>query len=201
MVALAPRHRAVGLLVRAGVPGSLLLAGPLIANPSGTLRAVLEQPNHPLLDHPTPWMRFAPHLGAGVVAAGPARLVAVIVAAAVSWMVCRRTTRPALVVWIVALCFASRSLFEAVMVAYYIWPALAVALIVAARATRARFAAVGVLSSFATVFALRGWRGEWAWWSVLVVCIVAALIAAWPSPRGPGAHDGFDTPVARPAER
>ncbi|HXR27812.1 MAG TPA: hypothetical protein VN771_08095, partial [Candidatus Baltobacteraceae bacterium] len=105
VLGLAPRRRTVGLLVRAGLPGAVLLAGPLIANPSATLRAVLDQPNHPLLDHPTPWMHFAPRLGDGVVAAGPTRLVAVAVAVVVSWMVCRRTRRLDRIVWIVAVCF------------------------------------------------------------------------------------------------
>ena len=201
VVALAPRKITVGLLVRVAVPGSVLLAGPLIANPSATLRAVLEQPNHPLLDHPTPWMRFAPHLGAGVVAAGPTRLVAVIVAAVVSWMVCRRTARVP-----TSSCGSWRSVSPAAACSRLSWWRITSGRpwrwrCSSPRATRARFAAVCVLSSFATVFALRGWRGEWAWWSVLVVCIVAALIAAWPSPRGPGAHDGFDIRIARPADR
>jgi len=185
VIALAPRRAVAGLLFRVGAPGALLLAGPLIANPKGTLRGVFANEGRliSVADHPTPWIHFAPHLGGGAIAAGPARLVAVIVACAVGWVVCRRTRRPEIVVWIVALCFAIRTLFEAVMVAYYIWPALALALVVAARATRARFAAACALSSFATMFALLGWQGEWAWWSVLVVCIGTTLVAAWPVPN------------------
>jgi hypothetical protein len=183
VVAKVPRRALTAVMARAVAPAAVLLAGPLVANPRGTLHALLDQPNsiavgHPT--HPTPWVHLAPHLGGGVVAAGPARLVAVVVAVVVSWMVCRRTGRDEVVVWAVALAFATRSLFEAVMVAYYLWPALAVALIVAARTTRVRFAAACVLSSFATSFALLGWRGEWPWWSVMVMCTAVILVAAWP---------------------
>jgi hypothetical protein len=184
VVALAPKGTAGRLLVRAGLPAALLLAGPVIANPRTTLRAVIDQPAYPLVNHPTPWLHFAPRLSEGVVAGGPVRLVAVIVAVLVSWFVCRRTERPELVLWVVAVSFAARSLFEAVMVAYYIWPTLAVGLIVAARARWARFGVVCVLSLFATFFALHGWRGEWGWWSVLVLCIGAVLVAAWPARPG-----------------
>ena len=185
VVALAPRRSALGILVRAGVPGALLIAGPLIANPSGTLRGVFAEEGRliSVADHPTPWMHFAPHLGGGLVAAGPARMGAVIAAVVVGWTVCRRTRRPELVVWVVALCFALRTLFESVMVAYYIWPALALALVAAARASRVRFAVAGAASSFATAFALLGWQNAWAWWSVLVACLAAVLVAAWPAPR------------------
>jgi hypothetical protein len=202
VVAMAPRRNAVGLVARAGVPAVLLLAGPLIANPRVTLRAVIDQPSYPLLDHPTPWIHFAPHLGPGVVATGPARLAGVIIATAVSWAVCRRTRRAELVVWIVAVCFATRSLFESVMVAYYIWPPLALALVVAARSTRARFVAACVFSSLGTMLALRDWRGEWVYWSVLLFCIGAVLAAAWPgSGSGPDSRRAQELNAARAASR
>jgi hypothetical protein len=195
VLAKTPRKRVLGFVVRAAVPGAVVLAGPLIANPLSTLRGVFaEDSTLSPLHHPTPWIALAPHLGHGVVAAGPARLVAVVVASVMSWVVCRRTVRPELILWTVALCFALRTLFEAVMVEYYIWPALAVALIVAARAGRVRFAAACALSSLATAFALRGWRGEWEWWSILVLCLGTTLVLAWPThatgrPAGPPSLD------------
>jgi hypothetical protein len=152
-----------------------------MADPRVTLRALLDQPNSTVLDHPTPWVHFAPHLGGGMVAAGPARLISVVAAAVVSWVFCRRTGRPECVLWMVAVCFATRSLFEAVMVAYYIWPVLAVALVVAARGTRIRFAATCALSTFATLFEVHNWRHGWGWWAILVTCIAAMLLAAWPA--------------------
>lgn len=183
VAAIAPRKKAVSLVIRAVAPATTLLAGPLLSSPSITLRALIDQPSSPLLNHPTPWMHFAPHLGGGAVAGGPARSVAVIVAVTVSFVVCRRTDRPDVVLWIVAACLATRCFFEAVMVSYYIWPALAMALVLAARATWTRFVAVCVFSSFATIFALHNWRGEWTWWLVIVVCIAAALVAAYPQQR------------------
>lgn len=188
VVAIAPRRSSLGLVIRAAIPPVVVLAGPLLANPGDTVRAVLTQPGYPLVDHPTPWTSLAPHLSGGAVAAGPVRLVAVALAVVMSWVVCRRTQRLAVVVWTVALCFATRSVFESVMVAYYIWPTLAVALVVAARAHWTRFASACVLSSFVTAFALSGWRGEWAWWSIVIGSIGAVLVAAWP--RATGAAPG-----------
>jgi hypothetical protein len=192
VVALAPHRARAGLLVRACVPAAVLLAGPLMANPRVTLRALLDQPNSTVHDHPTPWIHFAPHLGDGMVAAGPARLVAVVAAVVVSTLVCRRTMSPERLLWIVAVCFATRSLFEAVMDPYYVWPVLAVALVVAARASWARLAAACALSSCATVLAVHDWRGEWTWWSLVAISTGATVLAAWPARprREPAVHAG-----------
>jgi hypothetical protein len=184
VVAVAPRRNALGLVIRAGLPGAALLAGPLLANPRATLHAIIVQPGYPGANHPTPWLHFAPHLADGAVSSGPARMVAVILASVVSWVVCRRTQRIETMAWIVALCFATRGLFEAVMVAYYIWPTLAVALVVSARRSQTRFAAACGLAAYATVSAARQWQGEWAWWSVLLLCVGMVLVLAWPGREG-----------------
>ncbi len=99
---------------------------------------------------------------------------------AVSWVLCMRSPRPEVVFWVVAAAFVARSFFEAVMVCYYIWPALAVGLVLAARSSWTRFVAVCAISSFATVFALSSWRSEWGWWSVLIVCVGTILFVTRP---------------------
>jgi hypothetical protein len=202
ILALAPRGSRLALVVRSAVPATVLLAGPLAVDLGGTLHNIVGQPSSYILDHPTPWTRFAHHLGAGRVQAGPPRTVAVALAAVIGWSVCRRTSRTDLVIWVVAATLAVRNGFEAAMVGYYTWPALAVALLVSARAGRVRFAATGALVMFATGFAELGWRGPWAWWSVVMVSLVAVLALAFPvrsadtSSPSPPRGDRHDTAPA-----
>jgi hypothetical protein len=180
ILAMTPRASRFANLFRSIVPALILTVGPLLANPRATLRAIVDQPSSTILNHATPWVRFAPQLGHGVVAAGPVRLVALIAAFGVGWALCMRSPRPEVVFWVVAAAFVARSFFEAVMVCYYVWPALAVGLVLAARSSRTRFVAVCAISSFAAVFAPYNWRNEWGWWSVLIVCVGTILLITRP---------------------
>ena len=60
LLALAGRSRVLPLLVRASLPSVLLLATPLAAEFHATVRALVDQPNFPNIDHRTPWTSFAP---------------------------------------------------------------------------------------------------------------------------------------------
>jgi hypothetical protein len=62
------------------------------------------------------------------------------------------------------------------MVAFYVWPVLAVGLVAAARAGRWRLVAASGLAVFTTV--LSNWRlGEFPWWSSVTVCLLLVLAA------------------------
>ena len=175
-----------------------------MANWQATYTAVTSQPNWPLVDHPTPWLPLAAHLRGGSVAAGPARLVAIAVAcgcAAAVWRQCR-SARDAdawdpqtvlTVLWWVAVTLALRSVFEPVMVAYYLWPAFAVALVTAS-ATWPRSLATSVLSGTLTFASQVPWRSPWTWWLPVVIGLAATLLLA----RPPMAHQRADG-VAAPS--
>jgi hypothetical protein len=90
-------------------------------------------------------------------------------------------------VWWTAFALALRSFFEPVMVSYYVWPALALALIASARnwhrliATSA--AAVGV-----TFLSQADWHGRWLWWTPVAAGVILTLTLArfpvrWPFTR------------------
>src|SRR5271154_371853 len=79
ITAVAPERRR-GFLIRAAVPGVLSLAVAAAAHWTATIHAVTSQPNSPSIDHPTPWIYLAPHLADGDVAAGPARILAIVAA-------------------------------------------------------------------------------------------------------------------------
>ena len=77
------------------------------------------------------------------------------------------------------------------MVAFYVWPALAVALVAAARAGRVRLAASVAVATGVSVVAQ--WQlGELPWWSIVTVGIVAVLALGAPRSRVPA--DEYQVP-------
>src|ERR1700689_3038344 len=155
LTVVGPR-RLPGFLTRAAAPGVLLLAVAAAANWTATIHAVTSQPNSPQIDHPTPWIYLAPRLPEDQVAAGPARILALVAACGgglLAWRTWRSREMPLSapsppsatgstgwspeklqeVLWWTAVALALRSAFEPGMGAYYLWPPLAVALIPASR--------------------------------------------------------------------
>lgn len=164
----------LGLLARSAVPGVVLVAAAAAANWAATVHAITSQPNWPTVDHPTPWTSLAAHLSRGAVAAGPIRALTILAATGCAILAGRRWP-PALraggweravmpqLLWWCAAAMALRCATEPVMVAYYIWPALALVLIVTVPSWP-RLVAASVAATALTVFAQASWRGVWSWW-------------------------------------
>jgi hypothetical protein len=192
-----PRRRVPGFLIRAAVPAVVALAAAAAANWHATYAAVTSQPNSPTINHPTPWESLAPHLSGGVVAAGPARILAILVACGCGAVAGRRwhAARTAdwdhdtliEVLWWSALALALRCVFEPVVVAYYLWPAVAVALVAAAR-TWSRLIPTALAATALTFASQIAWHGVWAWWAPMMVLLALTLaFARFPLPwRWPG---------------
>ena len=186
LIALEPR-RVAGYLIRAAAPAAALLGVAAAANWRVTLHAVTNQPNWPRVDHPTPWTSLAPHLNGGAVAAGPFRLTAIGVAFMAAVILGRhfsaergRAWSPETLqefLWWTALALALRSVFEPVMVAYYLWPVLAVAVIAAVR-DWARLAATSVLVAVITFGSQVSWPGPWAWYGPMIAGLAVTLFLA-----------------------
>ena len=186
LIALEPR-RVVGYLIRAATPAVVVLGVAAAANWPVTVRAVTNQPNWPNVDHPTPWTSLAPHLSGGAVAAGPFRLMAIGVAFAAALILGRhfsaergRVWSPQTLqefLWWTALALALRSVFEPVMVAYYLWPVLAVAVIAAVRSW-ARLAATSFEVTVITFASQVYWRGPWAWYGPMIAGLALTLFLA-----------------------
>jgi hypothetical protein len=85
------------------------------------------------------------------------------------------------VLWWVALTLALRSFFEPVMVSYYPWPPMAVALIPAATLSWPRLVAVGVLAGGLTAAAQGPSHSVWIWWVPVVAGLVVLLALARPT--------------------
>ena len=165
----------------------MLLGAAAAANWNATYQAVTSQPNWPAIDHRTPWTLLAPHMADGAVAAGPARAVAIVVACGCALIVGRRlrTVRqrsvepgdtPGAAVVGRAGPGATR-VFEPVMVAFYLWPPLAVALVVAARSRR-RLVCTSVVVAAVTLGSQSSWRSPWGWWGFMVAGLALTLFFA-----------------------
>jgi hypothetical protein len=193
-VTVEPR-RLPGFAARAAAPAAVLLAMAAAANWTATVHAVVSQPNAPTVDHPTPWIYLrllAPHLSGGSVAAGPARALAIMLACGCGLAVWRRwrTARLAVpwtreifqdVLWWIAVALALRSAFEPVMVSYYVWPPLAVALAAASR-DWSRLVPAAAAATVLTFASQASWRNPWAWWTPIVAVLGITLLFA--RPRG-----------------
>jgi hypothetical protein len=192
---VGPR-RLPGFLARAAAPGVLLLAVAAAANWTATIHAVTSQPNSPQIDHPTPWIYLAPHLPDDQVAAGPARILALVAACGcglLAWRSWRTREMPPStsgapgwspeklqeVLWWTAVALALRSAFEPVMVAYYLWPPLAVALIPASR-DWTRLLGAGVTAVALTFFSQIHWHNPWSWWTPMIAVLALTLFLARP---------------------
>jgi hypothetical protein len=178
LTVVGPR-RWPGFLTRAAAPSVLLLAVAASANWTATIHAVTSQPNSPLIDHPTPWIYLAPHLAGGQVAAGPARILALAAACGCGLLAGRRR-RPDLLpdlLWWTAVALALRSAFEPVMVAYYLWPPLAVALITASRSWP-RLLGAGITATVLTFFSQIQWHNPWSWWTPMITVLGLTLFFA-----------------------
>ncbi|WP_157695595.1 hypothetical protein [Nakamurella panacisegetis] len=193
VLVMLPRPKVIGYLVRSALPAVVLLGTAAAANWTATLRAVTSQPNFPSRNHPTPWTSLAPEMSNGAVAAGPGRLLAVVCAVACALVLARRLRGRAgsgvwddavLVefLWWTAAALALRCVFETVMVAYYLWPVLIVALVAASR-SRSRLVPVAVASAALTFLAEAPWHGPWIWWGAMTAGLAVVLAAARPAGR------------------
>ncbi|MHB1583628.1 MAG: hypothetical protein ACYCU7_11490 [Acidimicrobiales bacterium] len=216
VLALAPTWRSLlKASVRALVPSALMLVLPLLEQWRSTTHALLDQPNYPALDHPTPWFFLAPvlspsHVTRGVVrqlvrhgrgwttlrvsgvhrvgevvAAGPGRMVALVLAGTFGMWLWRRRDRitPPQLLWAAAVCLALRSVFESVMDPFYLWPPLAVAAVLLAFNGGWRLAAGVTAIAAVTVFSQYHFS-PWGWYGPCVGALALILALAYPRLSG-----------------
>ena len=179
LLALAGRRNVFGMAIRSVLPAAVLIAGPLIANFRATVHALVDQPSSPSLNHATPWTALSPDAGGGLVAAGPIRILGLVLAGGIGiWIYRKSVTRPGLIVWSCALGLALRPYTESVMTAYYPWAALAVGLVVAAQCGR-RFGVAVVVAITTTVLAEQhlGWL---PWWTIQIAGVTGLILMAAP---------------------
>jgi hypothetical protein len=84
------------------------------------------------------------------------------------------------VLWFAAFSLALRSFFEPVMVSYYPWPPLAVALIPAACGSWVRLFVAGAIAGGVTAQGQGPWHNVLAWWVPLITGLLILLAVSWP---------------------
>ena len=179
LLAIAWRRYVVGMIIRTVLPTAVLIAAPLASNFSATVHSLVDQPSPPGVNHVTPWTALSPNLGGGLVAAGPIRLLGLLIAIGLGFWVYRHwLERPELLAWSCAAALALRSYTESVMTPYYAWAALAVGVAVAARCSARRFGIAIGLAVATTVMAQ--WMIAWfPWWAIQVAGLTALLAATY----------------------
>ena len=181
-----PRRQIGALAVRAVIPGLLVMVPALIADWGQLSYWLLHQPNYPAYNHTTPFTALSPvilYQGFYAVSGGPARVVALGLSVVMGVLLCRH--RPSLqrLLFVLTVVFFVRVLFESVLDAYYTWPVLALALVLAARATDLRFGATIAVSLFATWFSNLFWIGVWPWWGIMMGVLAVLMALCWPGPE------------------
>jgi len=188
VLAVLPGKQLAAFVIRTVLPAVFLLGVAAVANWSATWHAVTSQPNFPSRNHETPWTFLAPDVGNGAVAAGPGRLLAIGLACLCGVIVARRwrgrgapsswnMRTVAELLWWIALSLAVRSAFESVMVAYYIWPALALAL-PAAAISLLPLIKTSICVVVLTFIAEASWPGPFLWWGTVVSGLGITLLVA-----------------------
>jgi hypothetical protein len=129
-----------------------------------------------------------------IVASGPGRTIAIALSLIIGvWVYRHRSTvRPEQLIWAAALALSLRCAFEAVMNPYYLWPPLALILLLSVRTWR-RFVACVVVEGLLTVWSYRH-TGPWMWWLPTVVMLGVCLALAMPR-RGSEAVAELSEPV------
>jgi hypothetical protein len=183
LLVIGGRKRGVGMALRSVVPAAVLTVPEVAASVHNAVHALVKQPTFPDLytAHQTPWTFLAPKLGGKgkgtMVGGGPPRIATIFVATAVAGWARRWRERPEMLAWALALVLSVRIFLETVIYSYYVWPALAVAMAVAARGSLRRFAIAITLAIGVTV--VGQWHMGWlAWWTIDVAGIAGLLMAA-----------------------
>jgi hypothetical protein len=212
----APQGKRLMLLVRSVAISAVLVTVAFLGDAADTYRQLVQQPTPPSVNHATPWVALAPKLTSGAVrtihganlvpglghaaitnltetgtlvvevSGGAGRMIDVLLAILLGFVVWRRPQPPIRVLWLAALVLASRCFFEPVMTPYYLAPPLFLCLIMAARNGRKRFWPCVIIAFEITVFAYHR-LNPWVWWLPVVAGLIGMLALAYPGflPEGP----------------
>ena len=112
-------------------------------------------------------------------AAGPGRVIALVLACAIGVWVAKKKPPLLEVVWWAAVALSLRCVFECVMDPYYLLPALSLAVIVAFKLSTTRLTLAVLATAFCTW--LSYWHtGEWTYYSLVIGLLLLVLAFTWP---------------------
>jgi hypothetical protein len=114
-----------------------------------------------------------------VVAAGPGRILAVVVACLIGVLVKIRQPSWPQVIWLAALALSLRCVVEPVMVPYYLLPGLVLALVAASLTPASRLTLVCAAAAICTWLSYFHFS-PWVYYISVMGSLVAALVLSWP---------------------
>ena len=115
-----------------------------------------------------------------VVAAGPGRIIAVVIACSLGVGLMRLKATLPQVLWFASLALSMRCVFEPVMVPYYLLPGLALTVLVTSSTTRIRFTIAAGAAGLCAL--LSYWHlGEWPYYVLMLLPLAVTLVVAWPA--------------------
>lgn len=222
-LAASPPGRRLLFAVRCAALSAFTVGVAFLGNPSGTYRALVQQPTPPDINHPTPWVALAPkvvtpsngipqsstgipalgrggfsttsvvHHAAANVSGGPGRTIDVLLAVVVAVYVWRRPQTPVRLLWLAAAVLASRCFFEPVMTPYYLAPPLILLVVLAARTDTRRLLPAGLVTVGVSSYAYLD-VGRWVWWLPVVGGLSAVLALTYPTVDRPVTGSEVDPP-------
>ena len=208
-IGATPQGQRFMLFVRSAAISAVLVGVAFLGDAADTYRQLVQQPTPPSVNHATPWASVAPKLtssavqtvhGASLVAGlghaaissftatgtqlvevsgGPGRMIDVVLAVLLGFVVWRRPQTQVRILWLAAVVLASRCFFEPVMTPYYLAPPLIMCMVIAARQPRKRFWPSVVIALEITVFAYHH-LNPWVWWVPIVGGLFAILALSYP---------------------
>jgi hypothetical protein len=164
---------------RLALPAAVLLVPELVTSTARTLHAVVYQPYFPAAESSTPFSHLARYLGHGMYSGGTLRVVATIIALVLGWVACRRRHDLPTVLFVMALAFTLRVVFESELLGFYFYPVVAICLLLTMRESWSRFELCAVLSVIALVLGNRRQHAITLWWPAIMLTTVAMVALAY----------------------
>jgi hypothetical protein len=172
------------------VPSALVLFPELVAAPARALHAVVDQPFYPPAESTTPFSHLARYLGQGMYSGGTLRLVVTVVAIVVGWVACRRRYDLPFVLYVMAIAFTLRVVFESELLGFYFFPVVALCLLLSLRSGWARFDVCAAVSLLNLALGNRREHYIALWWPAMMATVLVLLVLAYTAlPAGNASAD------------
>jgi hypothetical protein len=110
-------------------------------------------------------------------------MIALIGCGLIGWSIARRNFNVQWMVWLMALCLSLRFVTESALEGYYIWPALALFLVVTGTRSPARLVNTGIAALGLTIATSVHFGTWWIWWGLAVSGLVYVALSSLPLER------------------
>ena len=115
---------------------------------------------------------------------GTLRLVATVVAVVVGWVACRRRHDLPFVLFVMAIAFTLRVVFESELLGFYFFPVVALCLLLSLRSGWARFDVCAAVSLLNLALGNRREHDIALWWPAMMATVLVLLRARLRQPPG-----------------